>query len=249
MLTLGVAVATGTAFLGEFMCHRGPVLLVEADMTRKLLQDRMIGADSTKHIAVLHTEPFDIVQFVKKGAIPDAMKRAQDLRPTLVMVDSLRKTSQQDEIDSKTPGLVYEAWRQLFPGATRLISHHDRKRPTNPQAFLNADEAARGTGAWLDDADAAMRLSRVAAQHEHKALLTFTKYRGEEPPEIHLRMNSELLLEPMKQSGKQALWAFRQAHPDADEHECRKFLLDSRLCRKSMAYRLVAEHFPLGSGK
>lgn len=248
MLTLGVSILTGTPFLNEFRVAQGGVLLIEADMTRRLLQDRMKGSDATRGIAVLHAEPFDVVDVVKNLAkLPVDFQKARDTNPALVMIDSLRKTSRQDEKDSASPTLVYEAWRLLFPNATRLISHHDRKKPTDPRANLHADEAARGTGAWLDDADGGMRLARPIGGKagEHHAILSFTKYRGEEPPTIHLQMNEDsLLLEPVKQTARQVLWAWRQKNPKATAEDARNFLLENKLCRRTVAYRLAAEVCP-----
>lgn len=246
-VTLAVAVLHGESFLGEFPCRQGGVVLVEADMPRKLLQERLRGCPESRGLVVLYNDPFDVAQEAVRRPYPSELEAARDTNPALVIVDSLRKTSRLDEQDSSTPSTVYGAWRTLFPTATILILHHDRKKPTNPKAALHAEEAARGTGAWLDDADAGMRLSRARGGQpgEHFAWLTFTKQRAEEIEPIHLKMaENTLLMGRTTMTARQQLRAALLQNAKMTREEARKFLLDKRLCGRTMAYRLVAELIP-----
>jgi len=244
-LTLGIAVAQGTTFLGEYACRQGPVVFLETDMTVQTLQSRVRLAEGTKRLLFLHAEPFDIVKLAATAPLPDAVVQAQQRNPALVIVDSLRKTNVGDEISSATPSRVFAAWKRLFPHATLLFIHHDRKKPRDPEAFLHAEEAARGTGAWLDDADTGLHLTRVRGNHTdgHVCSLTFSKCRTtEEPPALVLKMHEDsLLVEPTKPSTRQAVWAWRQAHPQATKEEAREWFLGQKLGGRSLAYRLIGE--------
>src|ERR1051325_9049035 len=75
-LTLGVAVATGTPFLGEYSCTKGRVLFVEADMPRKMLQDRVAQAPETKSLCFLHSEAFDVVSLSVSSKLSEDWARA-----------------------------------------------------------------------------------------------------------------------------------------------------------------------------
>lgn|SRR3990167_209898 len=243
-LTLGIAVAQGTMFLGEYACRQGPVVFLEADMTIQTLQSRVRLAEGTKLLHFLHTEPFDVVKLAATLPLPTAVLQAQQCNPALLIVDSLRKTNVGDEISSATPSRVFAAWKRLFPNATLLFIHHDRKKPRDPEAYTHAEEAARGTGAWLDDADTGLHLTRVRGSSDgHVCSLTFSKCRTtEEPPALILRMHEEsLLVEPTKPSARQALWTWRQEHPKATKEEAREWFLKQKLGGRSLAYRLVSE--------
>lgn len=243
-LTLGIAVAHGRTFLDEYRCRQGPVLFVEADMTALTLQSRVQSAPDTRTLNFLHTEPFDVVKVARAPKLPEALLQAQALAPALVIVDSLRKTNIHDEVSSATPSLVYAAWQTLFPGATLLLIHHDRKKPTDPDAYLHPEEAARGTGAWLDDADTGLHLTRQReTKGGHLCTLSFSKCRTtEEPPAMVLRMHEDtLLIEPTRATARQQLVAWKQQHPEASRQEAREWFQSTKLGGRTLGYRLVAE--------
>lgn len=244
-LTLAVSVATGGLFLGEYPCQPGEVLFVETDMTRKTLQDRIKKTEEAKSINFLHSEPFDIVMLASKGLLPAAFTEAQASKPALVIVDSLRKTSAQDEIDSASPGRVYGAWQRLFPGAVILIIHHDRKASTLPDAIFRPEEAARGSGAWLDDIDTGLHMSKLRNHKHggHAASLSFSKCRTtEDPPAITVLMDeTTLLVRPAAKPPRQVLAELRSADPEAAQSELVQQLVSSKACSRATAYRLVSE--------
>lgn len=242
-LTLGVAVVNGTPFLNEYPCRRGPVVFIETDMTKKTLQSRVLTAPETRKLAFLHAEPFDVTR-VARGPLPEPLVQAQALAPLLVIVDSLRKTNLQDEIASSTPTLVYSAWKRLFPESTLLFIHHDRKKPTNPDAYLHPEEAARGTGAWLDDADTGLHLTRQReTKGGHLCTLAFSKCRtAEEPPPMTLHMQEDtLLIEPTKPTTRQRLVSWRHQFPNSTREDARTWFAEQKLGSRALCYRLVAE--------
>lgn len=242
-LTLGIAVAHGRTFLHEYTCRKGPVVFLEADMTIQTLQARVQNAPDTQVLHFLHADPFDVVR-LSRQPLPEAIMQAQTAQPSLVIVDSLRKTHAQDEVASSTPSLVYAAWKMLFPGATLLFIHHDRKRPTDPNAYLHPEEAARGTGAWLDDADTGLHLTRQRETKDgHLCTLSFSKCRTtEEPPPMFLRMHEDtLIIEPTKLTARQRLVTWRQQFPSATREQAREWFVGEKVGSRALGYRLVAE--------
>lgn len=246
-LTLGCAVATGGTFLGEYSCLPGHVIFIEVDMPLPLLQNRIQIAPETDPIWFLHSEPFDVVRLAAGQPKPDAIAAAQSFSPALVIVDSLRKTHALDENDSSTPSRVYAAWQSLFPHACLAFMHHDRKKPTDPSAWLHPEEAARGTGAWLDDADTGLHLDKVRGTKGggHVATLTFSKCRTtEEPPPMLVRMHSDtLLVEPTKPSARQALAGWRLANISSSAEDGRNWLIAQGICGRTQAYKHAAEEW------
>lgn len=244
-LTLAVAVSTGQTFLGEYRCQQGEVVLVETDMTRKLLQSRIKMTPEAKTINFLHSEPFDIVSLMAKGLLPEAFQEAQRMQPVLVIVDSLRKTSAQDEVDSASAGRVYGAWQRLFPNACIAIIHHDRKASTNPDAIQRPEEAARGSGAWLDDIDTGLHLSKLRGHKHggHVATLSFSKCRTTEDPEpMVVRMREDtLLIEPLNSTPRTELAKLVAANPNITSAEAVQQLTANKVCSRATAYRLVSE--------
>lgn len=242
-LALSAAIANNSLFLGEYRCWQGPVVYVEVDMTLGILQERVRLFPGIDKLHFLHGEPFNVLEAAQRP--PAAFERARALEPVLVVVDSLRKSHTLDEIESSTPTFVYTAWRRLFPSAAFLFLHHDRKKPTNPQAYLHKNEAHRGTGAWLDDIDLGMQLDRLRQAEDgvHRCLLTFSKCRTtEEPSPIALRMNDETLdLVPEKLTARHQLMAWQARQNGATPEAARAWLLDNKICGRSMAYRLVSE--------
>lgn len=226
-LTLAHAITTSGTFLNEYRCQTGSVAFVEADMPLPLLQERVRLAPEIDDIWFLHAEPFNVLAL--GGALPDAFLALQQAQPALVIVDSLRKTFLGDENDSGTPSRVYGAWRRLFPTACLAFMHHDRKKPTDPEAHHHPEEAARGTSAWLDDADTGLHLDKVRGSRGggHVATLSFSKCRtAEEPAPMIVRMHEDsLLLEPVAATPRQKCLAWLSEHPHASRKEAKDAML------------------------
>lgn len=241
-LTLGCAVAHGQALLGEWAVRSGTVVFLEVDMPLALLQARIQQAPETQALWFLHSEPFDIVTLSRE--LPDELAEVANLHPDLLIVDSLRKTHSLDENDSATPSAVYSAWRRLFPDTCLAFMHHDRKKPVSPDHAAHPEEAARGTGAWLDDADTGLHLDRIRGSKGggHVATLSFSKCRTtEEPDPMVVRMRDDsLLLEPTKPTAASELTRWLMANPNATRDECRQHLETAGYSRAS-AFRAVTK--------
>src|SRR5690349_294491 len=125
--TLIHALAQGASLWGVFPTRRARVLVVQADMTAALYQERLKPSGAVDgDVAFLLTDafPFDVRALTGLEA-PIAEARA--FAPDVVFVDTLRKTHNDDENDSAAVDRVYAAWRALFPGAALIFLHHSRK--------------------------------------------------------------------------------------------------------------------------
>lgn len=193
-LTLAISVMEGTKWLGQYQALRGRVAYVQADMPKKLQQDRrrtlykVTGMDyGDDFLHILSDSKVDILSAAH--AREEWIRRLHQHDPVLVIVDTLRKTHPLDENSSDTPVAVYGAWRALVgQKATIVYVHHDRKT----SEFGDLNESARGSGAWLDECDTGIH---IIGKKKRLDRMEFSKLRTMDYPEpIPLRMNPETLL-------------------------------------------------------
>lgn len=241
-LTLALAVTNGSAFLGLYPCTKGPALLFQVDMPALLTQDRIRRNPEFDKIAII-TSPTRVDVVSLKINTPPALRAAQEMKPSIVIIDSLRKIHDYDEIDSNAPTRVYAACRELFPGSSIVILHHDRKTDgitTNPQD----DEAFRGSGAWLDDVDTGLHLVRGPKRsgEAHAATLYFSKLRtcGHQPT-IALKMRPDTLVMESRNKGAQEFaMEFVLGHPNAKQADLERYLVeDVKIVQASQANKIA----------
>lgn len=244
-LTLGIAVASGTQFLvPEYTTTAGKVLYVQADVTPMVQQQRTRAAGSAADSIAFYTnDEFDVLT----AAPTRTPQLAEAIRfgPALVIVDTLRNTNILDENDSATPGLVYGAWKRLFPGATIFLVHHDRKLQAldGPQPERFKQETYAGSRAWLAAADVGLHM------HDWKQDLniSFSKTRTcppQGPLSVKLHPSSllvELAAPTARQKALSWLSTLKSPPPKADVVG---WLLKERVCNKTYAYRLAEELLP-----
>jgi len=227
-LTLAACLAEGGALFGRYPTHlHGSVVYVQTDMTAPVEQLRV------KQIHDLY--PLDKVFFCFPNyfdiaAMGDTDKVIQDIRalnPSFIVWDTLRKIHRGDmSKDDSLPSLIYGRSKELFPGATHLYVHHDKKTVID-QDQLDQEELFRGTGAWLDDCDTGLHLSSVGG---NKLALTFTKVRTAPPQRsILLTMNQDTLLLYAAESSVMTqladLWRYR--NPQGTTPQLERYLLSS----------------------
>lgn len=159
-LELVRAVATGTPFLGLFKTQAATVAYVSLDMTQRTFQDRALpfAAQLGNVGFVVSADPIDV--FATTGW--PGWQQLRQLKPALVVVDSLRKSHTLDENDSSVPSRVYAKWKQLTTSAQHtpalLFLHHDRKVPLDLPASVLGHESFRGSTAWTADVDTGLHL-------------------------------------------------------------------------------------------
>lgn len=237
------ALCNGTPLWGVYPTQKSRVLVVQADMNTALYQERTrTTAAKLTGAKVLLTDamPIDILNL---RPAQDLVKSLRDFSPDIVFVDTLRKTHLLDEIDSATPDKVYAAWRNLLPGAAFVFLHHSRKVSADPRRQMDVvvREAFRGSGAWAASADTIImqKRARKANNTDWMTRLYFVRTRScEEPRSILLRLNTELMLEPLVDSPtEQALLEWATINPRARRAEGVEWLVKQGYCSQATAYR------------
>lgn len=163
---LSHSVALGRPFLGKWSTQQGTVLYLELDTPRSLIIGRL------KKIAPPHPAPgafrfltmppFDVLALKEKDVHSrkaiDALLNEQNLHnPALVVVNTLRKCHSLDMNDNGAASQVYTAFQRIFPEATILFVHHDKKTGMNDGTRLSSEEYL-GSVFWVNDAQSVLHL-------------------------------------------------------------------------------------------
>ena len=205
ILTLAHSINTGTPFLDRWPTRQGKVVVVQADMTGPIQQDRLLkvcnDVDLTDTYWVVEEDgstPYLNIETmtVLEQELVEAIKEAD---PVLIVWDTLRKIHHLPENASESAIAVYHSARKIHPSATHLFVHHDRKRSRDPDASQEEDEAFMGNQQWKGAADAtasleALNLTSVPKRlslHFHKARTASDLERR--PVLLELDMNTVLL--------------------------------------------------------
>jgi len=195
-MTLSHAIVNGLPLFGRMKTASGPVLMVQVDMTQQIAKDRLerIFGDFVTEGIHFWLEPYmDILTFSKKHALVQAI---EEIQPSLVIWDTLRKIHHMKENQSETAQAVYSTIRRYVPGPTHLFVHHDKKTQIDKEGELDPEEAFRGTGDWLDSIDTSLQLQEVKGGHGSLRLkIHKCRTMGEDGrPHLDLKMDPETLL-------------------------------------------------------
>lgn len=159
MMQLAFAIAAGTPFCGSPAAEPAPVVVVDGEA----------GERSIARLALLCGPPVPALHIVSaSGQLslldPDAVRRLQrtasDLRPALIVVDSVSTTfGLNNENDSAE---VRRAMEELFIlrdkfGCATLAIHHVGKSPVDGRNARSALERLRGSSAFAAMASLAIR--------------------------------------------------------------------------------------------
>lgn len=161
------AAATGTSFFGLPTPAAVKVLYLELDTPEISVVPRLMklpsppgGSDWMDRVTWVFDEHFVVPPILTARC--DTSKRLEELRekvdPAFVIVNTARKVHQLDDKDSKTPSMVYNYFKIMFPGAATLFVHHERKHSTNPDAHEVQEESFSGSKAWSNDAQVGLHL-------------------------------------------------------------------------------------------
>lgn len=116
--------------------------------------------------------PFNILERGPQGELTRGAlhKMADEIRPGLVIINTLRKVHWGDDKESDVPSRVYHEFHTCFPGATVVFVHHDKKTNNVPGVVQDQDETFSGSQAWLNDATVALHLRRSGPETGHLRL-------------------------------------------------------------------------------
>jgi RecA-family ATPase len=200
LLTLAGCIVHRGMLFGRYPVQRsGPVVVVEADMAAGLVHERLKLAHRYGYqfpdVHFVFPNYLNILALTPKTPL---VQEIQQRQPVLIVWDTLAKIFQGDTNLDLSATLVYGKAKDLFPEATHLFIHHDRKTRADDVMLGSQDELFRGSGAWSDNADTALHL----LVNGHYRLLQFTKLRTCEPQKaIPLVRTPALLLQAAQSPG------------------------------------------------
>jgi RecA-family ATPase len=167
VLSLGLAVASGTSFLGMPVEQR-PVLYLALEDGHRRLQDRqrrILDGQPAPEALVLRTDPLEAREAAKQFAV------AHEGKNPVIIIDTLARIRPPQTPRANHYREDYEFGSSLKEiadhGATVLGNHHTRKGES--EDFL---ESASGTNGLMGAADFVMVLTR--GRTESNALLSIT---------------------------------------------------------------------------
>lgn len=200
-INLGFSVATGQDCLG-LQVEQAPVLFIEGDTPMPGIWPRLqrMNPDTDDLDFAFIYPGFNVVQ-PKVGEHNKMVCEALAERHAaknygLVVVDSLRTSHNLPDKDSEVPSIVYGSFARMFPGATIMIIHHDRK--TKPpdgkmgrvQSNMEIDnESFSGSQAWIDRATTSIKIKKGYGSEKEWVTMSQTKSQvGKEidPLQLHV---------------------------------------------------------------
>lgn len=190
---LAQCISEGMDFFGFKPEQTGWVLYVEIDQPLVVTNDRLrLLHPMPKHVHLLGVNPFSILRPSQEDR--ETLEQLnEDLKPALVLVNSLRKCHNLDDKDSATPSLVYGQWRGLFPNSCLLFVHHDKKSDVVDGKRIEAtDEDFSGSQAWVNDAQVGLHLKTAGDRRSGLVTLEMTKSQlsALQDP-IHLKLGAD----------------------------------------------------------
>lgn len=127
-LSIIKAILTGKSLWGHFRVkRRGPVLLIDEETPRPFLKERIekMSFDEDLPLRLLH---FQDVRLDVAGCLEKIKEFVEEIKPVLVVIDSLIRVHRKKEDDAAEMSRVMDALRKIANwGTTVLIIHHHRK--------------------------------------------------------------------------------------------------------------------------
>jgi hypothetical protein len=127
-LSIIKSVLTGESLWGKFeVLKKGPVLLVDEETPRPWLKRRVKNMEFQESL-LLSTLHFQGVRVDGDAYFDALMKKIEEVRPVLVVFDSLVRFHRQNESDASSMSLVMDKFRNIVNwGTTVLVIHHHKK--------------------------------------------------------------------------------------------------------------------------
>src|SRR3990167_11071792 len=157
--------------LWGFPVQQTNVLFLELDMPRSLARERWRNADpefSPEFVACFDDQSIDCVQFLSSR--PD--ERHQGLKHTflalhtkykfgLVCLDALREVVIGDLSPSGAPRRIYDSFHSVFPGASTLFIHHERKMAATFFGVPDPLQSSAGSMEFMNVAQVALHMHKI----------------------------------------------------------------------------------------
>lgn len=175
---IAYCVGEGVPFFG-LPVHRGKVLFIEMDSTRRGSRKRLKrwGVEGVSGVTFCFlqglTAPHPTPAHSEK--LMKAIRRCGPGGPDLIIINSLRKAHRLDDKDSSTVKLVYDWFQMMFPRKALLFVHHEKKAPQKAEEGGVDRERFSGSNAWLNDAQVGLHLRRNGGEAKANLALWHVK--------------------------------------------------------------------------
>lgn len=154
------SIGQGTHYFG-LPCRQGKVLYLEMDTPELSIAPRVkkLSGGLPENVWWMFAKPLGLPALSNEER--EGLSQAQEeIVPDVVFVNTLRKAHDLNDIESRTPKLVYSFFQKTFPQAALVFVHHERKKGTDPNAIQHDKEGFSGSKHWLDDAQVGLHLER-----------------------------------------------------------------------------------------
>lgn len=145
VILCAICVASGEDLFDKFKTEKQPVMIVNEEDTKRLLQERC-------NMLMKEIEPLPIYFHINKEIrikeefIDALIKEAQEKKVGLIIFDSLRSVHDADENSSQAMQEVMNQLKKITNhGITVLFTHHNRKKSRNGGNDEGGSEETRGS--------------------------------------------------------------------------------------------------------
>ena len=167
-------VSDGEDFFGLPVSTTGPVLYIEVDTPERQVKPRLrLLRPVASQVWMANGYPRLNLMTNQAPEVIELVTAYHDIKPVLVIVNTLRKIHDYDQNTAETPNLVYSNLLARFPNSALMVVHHDKKSPQQ-DGMGDPDESFAGSQAWANDATVALHL-RSLDKLERKMELKVTK--------------------------------------------------------------------------
>lgn len=167
LLDLAIAVATGTKWLGQIECQQGSVLIIDEESSERLLTERLTKMCAGRLLDTTSGLPIEFavqqgVLFDNEDAFALLVSAVEELKPSLIIIDSLVRVHRADENSSVAMAAVFSKVKELVRGSNRtvVIADHHRKPSALP---MSPEHLVRGSSEKLAFSDSILVLQKRAS--------------------------------------------------------------------------------------
>ena len=157
--------------LWGFPVVQANVLFLELDMPRSLTRERWKNADpefQPQFVACFDDQSIDCTQFLLTRP-NDRHKELRDVfcalhdkyKFGLVCVDALREVVIGDLSPSGAPRRIYDSFHAVFPGASTLFIHHERKMAATFFGVPDPLQSSAGSMEFMNVAQVALHMHKI----------------------------------------------------------------------------------------
>ena len=200
-LNMAAAIASTRSELWGLPIQNGNVLYISADTPMPVLEPRIQRCDirDTNLVVYNASNGLDLLDpnrnELDREIYSELQAAHRNQHYDVVFIDSLRCIHKLPDKDSDAPLRVYTAVERLFPDASLVFVHHDRKTSALEASAANADEVDKesfsGSQAWINHATVGIKIKGVNQDKREIKLQATKSQAGELMPGLLLVADSD----------------------------------------------------------